>query len=263
MKSLMLLNARRRRRKSRRNPSKAYRKNYDGIFRKKRKSSARKGGVRRRSRRMSIRRYRTPGGRQGLVVRARRIYVSRRGRKAALIVARNPRRRSRSRRNPMIPSLGGITAQVKGLFSKENLTIAAGGVAATVVTQYALNLKKDGKLLLPFPANPEMAKVASVAYAVGIPFVGALVTKRFSPGAAKGMLFGGLINGIMTAWRAYNPESLAKVSGTSEYLDYTPTSAVGELPPSYMAASRFSSVRPMNGALGNSSAFPSDAWAAN
>lgn len=263
MKSLMLLNARRRRRKSRRNPSKAYAKNYDRIFRKKRSKSSRSRSGVRRARRLSIRRYRLSGGRQGLAVRARRIYVSRRGRKAALIVARNPRRRSRSRRNPMIPSLGGITAQVKGLFSKENLTIAAGGVAATVVTQYALNLKRDGKPLLPLPANPEMAKVASIAYAVGIPFVGALVTRRFSPGAAKGMLFGGLINGIMTAWRAYNPESLKNVTGMSEYLDYTPTSAVGQLPPSYMAASRFSSTSPMNGALGNSSAFPSDAWAAN
>ena len=265
MKSLMLLNARRRRktrRKSRRNPSATYRKNYSRIFRKSRKSARRRSGVR-RARRLSIRRYRLSGGRQGLAVRARRIYVSRRGRKSALIVARNPRRRSRSRRNPMIPSLGGITAQVKGLFSKENLTIAAGGVAATVVTQYALNLKRDGKPLLPLPANPEMAKVASIAYAVGIPFVGALVTRRFSPGAAKGMLFGGLINGIMTAWRAYNPESLKNVTGMSEYLDYTPTSAVGQLPPSYMAASRFSSTSPMNGALGNSSAFPSDAWAAN
>lgn len=261
----MLLNARRRRRKSRQNPSKSYLDNYNRIFRKKGKkgkaSSARKG-VRRRKGRLTIRRYRTAGGRQGLVVRARRIYVSRRGRKGALIVARNPRRRSRS--NPMIPSLGGITAQVKGLFSKENLTVAAGGVAATVVTSYALSLKKaDGTRILPRPADANMAKLADIAYAVGIPFVGALVTRRFSPGAAKGMLFGGLINGLMTAWRAYNPESLAKVSGTGEYLDYTPTSAVGQLPPSYMAASRFSSTSPMNGALGNSSAFPSDAWAAN
>lgn len=163
----------------------------------------------------------------------------------------------------MIPSLGGITSQVKGLFSKENLTIAAGGVAATVVTQYALSMKRDGKSLLPMPADANMAKVASIAYAVGIPFVGALVTRRFSPGAAKGMLFGGLINGLLTAFRAYAPDAYGKVTGTSEYLDYTPTSSVGELPPSYMAASRFSSVRPVNGSLSNSSAFPSDAWAAN
>lgn len=267
MKSLMLLNARRRRRKSRRNPSKAYRKNYDRIFRKKvKRKLAGRRTFRRSTRRSGLKMVRIGkrGGPQFLSVRARKIYVSRRGRKSALIVARNPRRRSRSRRNPMIPSLGGITAQVKGLFSKENLTIAAGGVAATVVTQFALSRKNaSGAPLLPVPANPEMAKVASIAYAVGIPFVGALLTRRFSPGAAKGMLFGGLINGLMTAWRAYNPESLARVSGTSEYLDYTPTSAVGQLPPSYMAASRFSSTSPMNGALGNSSAFPSDAWAAN
>lgn len=261
MKSLMLLNARRRRRKSRRNPSKAYRKNYDAVFRKGRRKRSRKAGVR-RARRLSIKRYSLGGGRQGLAVRARRIYVSRRGRKSALIVARNPRRR-RARRNPMIPSMSGITAQVKGLFSKENLTIAAGGVAATVVTQYALNLKKDGKSLLPMPADANMAKAASVAYAVAIPFAGALLTRKFSPGAAKGMMFGGLINGLLTAWKAYGGTTYAQVTGTSEYLQYTPTSSVGAAPPGYMASSRFSGVRPLNGALDNASAFPADAWAVN
>jgi hypothetical protein len=260
MKSLMLLNARRRRRKSKRNPSKSYRKNYDAIFRKGRRKRSRKSGVR-RARRLSIKRYSLGGGRQGLAVRARRIYVSRRGRKSALIVARNPRRRMR--RNPMIPSMSGITAQVKGLFSKENLTIAAGGVAATVVTQYALNLKKDGKSLLPMPADPNMAKAASVAYAVAIPFAGALLTRKFSPGAAKGMMFGGLINGLLTAWKAYGGTTYAQVTGTSEYLQYTPTSSVGAAPPGYMASSRFAGVRPVNGPLDNSSAFPADAWNVN
>jgi hypothetical protein len=165
------------------------------------------------------------------------------------------------RRNPMIPSMSGITAQVKGLFSKENLTIAAGGVAATVVTQYALNLKKDGKSLLPMPADPNMAKAASVAYAVAIPFAGALLTRKFSPGAAKGMMFGGLINGLLTAWKAYGGTTYAQVTGTSQYLQYT--SAVGALPPSYMAASRFQNVSPVNGLLDNSSAFPADAWGVN
>lgn len=260
MKSLMLLNARRRRRKSKRNPSKAYRKNYDAIFRKGRRKRSRKSGVR-RARRLSIKRYSLGGGRQGLAVRARRIYVSRRGRKSALIVARNPRRR-RARRNPMIPSMSGITAQVKGLFSKQNLTIAAGGVAATVVTQYALNMKKEDKSsVLPMPKDPEMAKAASVAYAIGIPFAGALLTRKFSPDAAKGMMFGGLINGLLTAWKAYGRESYATVTGTSQYLQYT--SAVGALPPSYMAASRFQNVSPVNGLLDNSSAFPADAWGVN
>ena len=203
MKSITLLtNARRRRksrsrRRTRRNPTASYRRNYDRIFRRTKRRRTR--GVR-RARRLSIRKYSLPGNRQGLAVRARRIYVSRRGRKSALIVARNPRRR-RSRSNPMIPSLGNITSSVKGLFSKENLTIAGGGVLSTVVTQYALNLKDSaGKSILPMPADANMAKVASVAYAVGIPFTAALLTRKFSPGAAKGMLLGGLINGIMTAW---------------------------------------------------------------
>lgn len=159
--------------------------------------------------------------------------------------------------------MGGIGAQVRGLFSRQNLTVAAGGVAATVVTQYALNLRRDGKPLLPMPADPAMAKAASVAYAIGIPFVGALLTRRVSPDASKGMMFGGLINGLLTAWKAYGGTTYAQVTGTGEYLDYTPTSAVGALPPSYMAASRFATVRPMNGALDNSSAFPRDAWAVN
>jgi len=228
MKSLMLLNARRRRRKSRRNPSKAYRKNYDGIFRKKRKSSARKGGVRRRTRRLSIRRYRLSGGRQGLAVRARRIYVSRRGRKAALIVARNPRRRSR--RNPMIPSLGGITAQVKGLFSKENLTIAAGGVAATVVTSYALNLKKSVRFSHPAHAcGREHGEARQCRLRSGHSVCWRTAHQAVQPGCREGYAVRRLINGLSTAWRLYSADTFAKVTGTSEYLDYTPTSAVGEL----------------------------------
>lgn len=266
MKSLMLLNARRPRKKSsgrrsRRNPS-AYASNYDRVFRKKRRrSGVRRSGVR-RARRLTIRRFRLAGGRQGLAVRARKIYVSRRGRKAALIVARNPRRLRSVRRNPF--TFGGITSQVKGLFSKENLTIAAGGVAAAAVTRYATSLKKaDGTSILPVPADANMQKLVSVAYAVGIPFVGALVTRRFSPSAAKGMIIGGLINGLTTAIAQYAPPEVKRVLGMNEYLQYTPLSAVGANPPSYMAASRFSGVRPMNGSLDNSNAFPSDAWAAN
>lgn len=266
MKSITLLtNARRRRksrsrRRSRRNPTASYRRNYDHIF--KRTKSRRTRGVR-RTRRLRIKKYSLPGGRQGLSVRARRIYVSRRGRKSALIVARNPRRRRRSRMNPFIPSVSGITSSIKGLFSKENLTVAGGGVLSTVVTQYALNLKDSaGKSILPMPADANMAKVASVAYAVGIPFTAALLTRKFSPSAAKGMLLGGLINGIMTAWRAWDPASLAVATGTrttSEYLSHTPLSAVGANPPGYMAATQFASTRPVNGALSNSSAF-GEAW---
>ena len=254
MKSLMLLNARKRRksrrsRRSRRNPvgsSSAFRANFP-------KSMGRKRRTTRRRRTLSIRRYRLKGGRAGLAVRARKIYVSRRGRKAAIIVARNPRRRHSRRSYRMNPLGGNIMSQVKSVFSKENLTLAAGGVGATVLTNYILRMPN-----LPMPANTETQKLAKLGYAVGIPVLGAMLTRKFNPSLAKGMLFGGLVNGITIAIKAYAPAA-ATTLGFSEYLDNTPMSAVGQTP-GYSAINQFSTVRPMNSAFSNSSAFPADAW---
>ena len=250
MKSLMLLNARKRRksrrsRRSRRNPvgsSKAFRANFP-------KSMGRKRRTTRRRRTLSIRRLK--GGR-GLSVRARKIYVSRMGRKKAIIVARNPRRRSR-RSYRMNPFGGNIMSQVKSVFSKENLTLAAGGVGATVLTNYILRMPN-----LPMPASTETQKLAKLGYAVGIPVLGAMLTRKFNPSLAKGMLFGGLVNGLTIAIKAYAPQA-ATTLGFAEYLEYTPMSAVGQTP-GYSAINQFSTVRPMNSAFSNSSAFPADAW---
>lgn len=254
MKSLMLLNARKRRksrrsRRSRRNPvgsTSAFRANFPKSMGRKRRTT------RRRRRTLSIRRYRLKGGRAGLAVRARKIYVSRRGRKAAIIVARNPRRRSR-RSYRMNPLGGNIMSQVKSVFSKENLTLAAGGVGATVLTNYILKMPN-----LPMPANTETQKLAKLGYAVGIPVLGAMLTRKFNPSLAKGMLFGGLVNGLTIAIKSYAPAA-ATTLGFSEYLDNTPMSALNATP-GYSAINQFSTVRPMNSAFSNSSAFPADAW---
>jgi hypothetical protein len=265
MKSLMLLNARRRRktRKSRRNPTASQWMSAAGSRRRKtrriRRSRARVTArvIRRGKRTATVKFIANPKRRPRLRLRLRR-----RGSRLISVRARaNPRRRMR--RNPMLPSFGNITSQVRSLLSKENLTLAAGGIAAGALTSYVVNLKRADNTtpLLPMPTSPELQKVAAIAYAVGIPFVGAIVTRRFSPAAAKGMLFAGLVSGAQTAIRQYASPEIKKVLGMGEYLDYTPTSAVGQLPPSYMAASRFAGVRPVNGALNNSSAFPSDAWA--
>ena len=249
MKSLMLLNARKRRksrrsRRSRRNPvgsTSAFRANFP-------KSMGRKRRTTRRRRVLSIRRLK--GGR-GVSVRARKIYVSRMGRKKAIIVARNPRRRRSYRMNPFG---GNIMSQVKSVFSKENLTLAAGGVGATVLTNYILRMPN-----LPMPANTETQKLAKLGYAVGIPVLGAMLTRKFNPSLAKGMLFGGLVNGITIAIKAYAPQNVKDTLGLGEYLEYTPMSAVGQTP-GYSAINQFSTVRPMNSAFSNSSAFPADAW---
>ena len=258
MKSLMLLNARKRRksrrsRRTRRNPAgstSAFRANFP-------KSMGRKRRTTRRRRVLSIRRYRLKGGRAGLSVRARKIYVTRRGRKSALIVARNPRRRRSYRMNPLG---GNILSQVKGVFSKENLTVAGGGVAATILTNYLLSMTKADKTsLLPLGATAETQKMARIAYAVGIPVIGAILTRKMNPSLAKGMVFGALINGIIEGIKGYAPDATKKALGFAEYLEYTPMSAVGQTP-GYSAINQFSNIRPMNSAFSNSSAFPADAW---
>lgn len=251
MKSLMLLNARKRRksrrsRRSRRNPvgsTAAYAANFPKSMGKKRRST-------RRRRVLSIRRLK--GGR-GVSVRARKIYVSRMGRKKAIIVARNPRRRHSRRSYRMNPFGGNIMSQVKSVFSKENLTLAAGGVGATVLTNYILKMPN-----LPMPASTETQKLAKLGYAVGIPVLGAMLTRKYSPALAKGMLFGGLVNGLTIAIKSYAPQA-ATTLGFSEYLDNTPMSALNATP-GYSAINQFSTVRPMNSAFSNSSAFPADAW---
>ena len=258
MKSLMLLNARKRRksrrsRRARPNARRRYRRNaMVGSTAASRAnfpaSMGKKSSKRRRT--LRIKRFSLPSGQAGLTVRARKIYVSRRGRKAAIIVARNPRRRRSYRMNPLG---GNIMSQVKSVFSKENLTLAAGGVGATVLTNYILKMPN-----LPMPANTETQKLAKLGYAVGIPVLGAMLTRKFNPSLAKGMLFGGLVNGLTIAIKSYAPQA-ATTLGFSEYLDNTPMSAVGQTP-GYSAINQFSTVRPMNSAFSNSSAFPADAW---
>jgi hypothetical protein len=168
----------------------------------------------------------------------------------------------------MNPLGGNILSQVKGVFSKENLTIAGGGVAATLLTNYLLMMtrkQKDDKgveqdvSVLPMGKTPENTKMIRIAYAVGIPVVGAILTRKLNPSLAKGMVFGALINGILEGIRGYASEENKKALGLAEYLDYTPMSALNGTP-GYSAINQFSTVRPMNSAFANSSAFPADAW---
>jgi hypothetical protein len=235
MKSLMLLNPRRKKRRS------------------KRKVSARRTTRRRRStRKVTARRTRRTTRRTSR--RSSRAIRLKRG-KSVTIMA-NPRRRSR--RGGMRLGAGNIMSQVRNVFSRENLTVAGGGVAATVLTNFILSrTKADGTSLLPMPATNVAA--AKIAYAIGIPVVGAVLTRKFNPSLARGMVFGGLINGIVEAIKGYAPAETKRALGFAEYLDYTPMSALNGTP-GYSAINQFSNVRPMNSAFANSSAFPADAW---
>lgn len=238
MKSLMLLNPRKKKRRSKRKVS---------ARRTTRRRSTRRTTARRTTRR-TARRTRRTSRRSSRAIRLKR--------GKSVTVMANPRRRSR--RSSGMRMGGNILSQVKGVFSKENLTVAGGGVAATVLTNFILSrTKADGSSLLPMPATNTAA--AKIAYAVGIPVVGAILTRKFNPSLARGMVFGGLINGIVEAIKGYAPAETKKALGFAEYLEYTPMSAVGQTP-GYSAINQFSTVRPMNSAFSNSSAFPADAW---
>ena len=243
MKSLMLLNPRRKKRRSKRKVSA---RRTTRRRRSTRKVSARR--TTRRTRRSTRRSTRRTSRRSSRSIRLKR--------GKSVTVMANPRRRSRRSGGRM--SYGNIMSQVKNVFSKENLTVAAGGVGATVLTNFILSrTKADGSSLLPMPATNVAA--AKIAYAVGIPVVGAILTRKFNPSLARGMVFGGLINGIVEAIKGYAPAETKKALGFAEYLEYTPMSALNGTP-GYSAINQFSTVRPMNSAFSNSSAFPADAW---
>ena len=239
MKSLMLLNPRRKKRRS------------------KRKVSARRTTRRRSTRKVTARRTRRTTRRTRRTSRRSSRAIRLKRGKSVTIMA-NPRRRRSRRSGGMRFGAGNILSQVKGVFSKENLTVAGGGVAATVLTNFILSrTKADGTSLLPMPATNVAA--AKIAYAIAIPVVGAILTRKMNPSLARGMVFGGLINGIVEAIKGYAPVETKKALGFAEYLDYTPMSALNGTP-GYSAINQFSNVRPMNSAFANSSAFPADAW---
>ena len=229
------------------------------VSRRRRKVSARRPNPRRSSRRRVTRRRRVMSYRSNPKKRsAAKVDESTASKSSKSSKSSKKRKTTRRRRSGGGRMGGNILSQVKGVFSKENLTVAAGGVGATVLTNFILSrTKADGTSLLPMPATNVAA--AKIAYAIAIPVVGAILTRKMNPSLARGMVFGGLINGIVEAIKGYAPVETKKALGFAEYLEYTPMSALNGTP-GYSAINQFSNVRPMNSAFSNSSAFPADAW---
>jgi len=132
--------------------------------------------------------------------KARKSSKSRKSRKTStvkIMATKSKRKRSKcasktSRRR--IYALKGSLKRIKlnpftgNVFTKENLGIAGGAVAGTVVSNYALTMLAG--------RYGSMNPYARAAYNVAIPVIGAMLFKRFSPSIAKGMIIGGLANGI-------------------------------------------------------------------
>ena len=279
MKALLFLNPKRKRKHRASKPSHT-------MARKSRKSRKHRKAHKSRKPRVTASRRRTSRRRVVIQARARRgrgagrlkVSVRRRNRaRASISIMSNPRRRH-ARRNPYRrharrnPFGGNLMSSVSGVFSKDNLTLAAGAIAATVVTNQIVSRFGD-KLPLINSTNDTTRKVGVITYDVGLPVLGAYLVRRTSPALAKGMILGALVNVINDTLKMFSPGAYSTlyspVQSTGAYLNYqnVPRSLlpVGATIPStrtpgYSGMNALSTVRPTNGALDNSRAFPADAW---
>lgn len=211
---------------------------------------------RKKSRRSSAKRKRsyTPRRRRSAAKRV----VRKTHRLGALKVMLNPRKKKMVRRNPRRRKSGsGLVGQLKNVLSKENIQLAGGAVGASFLTQ--ILLARYGSKLPMAQADANGNAPGRMLYTLGIPVAGALLTHRFSPALAQGMILGGLIDTMTIAISNYVPGAREAVTGTGEYLNYTPA-PVGTLPPGYAGINQFANVRPVNGAMDDNSAFKTDAW---
>lgn len=246
MKSLALLNPRRRR------------KHKKSAARKHRRTTRRT----RRTRRAS----------------APRITVRRRSRSSALVMA-NPRRRkarrvarrSTARRSGGFRGGRGLLGQITGVFNRETLVTVGGGVAAAVVIaqvteRYGDKLPLYHKKDASGNSTGELNPMGIVLYDLALPIAGAMLTRRFSPALARGMIFGGLYKAVVDGLAQYAGPTYATLfhpgaAATAEYLQPSlPAAGVGAFAPSYQGSTQFRAIRPVNGALDNNSAFRSSGF---
>ena len=89
---------------------------------------------------------------------------------------------------------------IGGVFSRENLMIAGGAVTGTIVANYALNNKMVVDKLGEQLKNPYIRAAALAA----VPITGGILLRKYSPAIAKGMILGGLVNGVAQLLTAFN-----------------------------------------------------------
>ena len=155
----------------------------------------------------------------------------------------------------------GFTA--RGIFSRENLTIAGGAFVGAYLTSMVLNkfsfarLEKDPtdatklkekQFTLPFTQPDANGNVYGEAfYGLAIPVAGAYLVRRTSPAAAKGMVILGVFNVFNTVVNMFTAKPKMAVAAPTakqnrymgEYVKYSPRDTKPAItfgnPPGYMA----------------------------
>jgi len=195
------------------------------------------------------RKVRTVKRRASRVVRNRSRKSVRRRRTSAPVARRSGSRRRRS---------GGGSLKLGGVFSKENLMLAGGVVAGSIVTGMAL--AKIGSKLPGYATGGVMVKAA---YAVAIPVAAGLALRKVSPTLSKGMMLAGVVAGLTTAVNVLTSK-MASPQTTSAYLNRMNAfiNPGSNMPPGNLALKSFSASPGSRSNLlaGTEGAFKADAW---
>lgn len=215
--------------------------------------------------------------------------VARRARRRASRSFRSMRRRvGRIGRRIRRSAVGGLN--VRGIFSRENMTMAGGAFVGAYLTGMILNnfsfarqaksatdatkLADAGKFTLPFTTPDKNGNVYGEAfYGLAIPVAGAYLIRRTSPAAAKGMIILGVFNvfnTVVNMFTAKAPAATATATAAGktnrylgEYVKYSPRDTKPAItfgnPPGYMATNVTGRVGRMAGPYDSAAAF-AKAW---
>ena len=195
MKQLILENPRRRRR-IRRNggtlnygmrtpvsplfPNGNYGSEFENLFTNKKKRRSRKGRKRTKRKSSTKRRSRRTGAKRNRKNTTRRYK------------RQTPRTKRRTymkiRKNRSRGGMAGVKGFASQFTKRENLSLAGGVLIAPIATGFVRRT-----ITLPTLGS---ANVSNAIYSLLIPGLGALLTRRFSPALANGMIIGGIANAV-------------------------------------------------------------------
>ena len=218
MKQLILENPRRRRR-IRRNggtlnygmrtpvsplfPNGNYGSEFENLFTNKKKRRSRKGRKRTKRKSSTKRRSRRTGAKRNRKNTTRRYK------------RQTPRTKRRTymkiRKNRSRGGMAGVKGFASQFTKRENLSLAGGVLIAPIATGFVRRT-----ITLPTLGS---ANVSNAIYSLLIPGLGALLTRRFSPALANGMIIGGIANAVSGLIPQITAQTATAQRYLGEYLD--------------------------------------------
>ena len=218
MKQLILENPRRRRR-IRRNggtlnygmrtpvsplfPNGNYGLEFENLFTNKKKRRSRKGRKRTKRKSSTKRRSRRTGAKRNRKNTTRRYK------------RQTPRTKRRTymkiRKNRSRGGMAGVKGFASQFTKRENLSLAGGVLIAPIATVFVRRT-----ITLPTLGS---ANVSNAIYSLLIPGLGALLTRRFSPALANGMIIGGIANAVSGLIPQITAQTATAQRYLGEYLD--------------------------------------------